>query len=74
MSDMRQKLNEHIMFLQNEIRKRDELLENTSDFEEDDDSNSLVDESMCSGQGKAATSSVTNEHASLGLRRRKNAF
>lgn len=62
------------MYLQNEIRKRDELLENTSDFEEDDDSNSLVDESMCSGQGRAATSSVANEHAPLGLRKRKNAF
>jgi len=47
MSEMRQKLNEHILYLQNEIRKRDELLENTSDFE--DDSDSLADDSMCSG-------------------------
>ena len=30
---IRQKLNEHIVYLQNEIRKRDELLE-TSDFED----------------------------------------
>ena len=44
------------MYLQNEIRKRDELLENTSDFEDDkeNDLNSCVDESMCSGQGRAA--------------------
>ena len=31
---IKQKLNEHIVYLQHEIRKRDELLE-TSDFEDD---------------------------------------
>jgi hypothetical protein len=35
MSDMRHKLNDHIVYLQNEIRKRDELLEGESDFEDD---------------------------------------
>jgi len=30
---MRAKLNDHIVYLQNEIRKRDELLEGDSDFE-----------------------------------------
>ena len=35
MSGMRVKLNEHIVYLQNEIRKRDELLEEESDFEDD---------------------------------------
>lgn len=35
MNEMRQKLNDHIIYLQNEIRKRDELLEDGSDFEDD---------------------------------------
>lgn len=34
MSEMRYKLNDHIVYLQNEIRKRDELLEDESDFED----------------------------------------
>jgi hypothetical protein len=41
---MKQKLNEHIMYLQNEIRKRDELLE-TSDLDVGSDlSNNSDDE------------------------------
>lgn len=32
---MRAKLNDHIVYLQNEIRKRDELLEGESDFEDE---------------------------------------
>lgn len=32
---MRHKLNDHIVYLQNEIRKRDELLEGDSDFEDE---------------------------------------
>jgi len=35
MDGIKHKLNEHIVYLQNEIRKRDELLE-SSEFEEDD--------------------------------------
>lgn len=35
MGDMRCKLNDHIVYLQNEIRKRDELLEGESDFEDE---------------------------------------
>jgi hypothetical protein len=46
MGEMRQKLNEHIIYLQNEVRKRDELLEGTSDFESDDD---LLEDSVISG-------------------------
>ena len=38
---MRVKLNEHIVYLQNEIRKRDELLEEESDFEDDLNSESV---------------------------------
>lgn len=34
---MRLKLNEHIIYLQNEVRKRDELLEGGSEFGGDDD-------------------------------------
>jgi hypothetical protein len=34
---MRAKLNDHIVYLQNEIRKRDELLEGDSDFESVED-------------------------------------
>ena len=34
---MRDKLNEHIIYLQNEVRKRDELLEGGSEFGGDDD-------------------------------------
>ena len=36
-SDVRNKLNEHIIYLQNEVRKRDELLEGGSEFGGDDD-------------------------------------
>ncbi len=36
MNEMRHKLNDHIVYLQNEIRKRDELLEGESDFEDAD--------------------------------------
>ena len=32
MADMRHKLTENIVYLQNEIRKRDDLLENSSEF------------------------------------------
>lgn len=49
MSGMRSKLNDHIVYLQNEIRKRDELLEGESDFEdnfEDSASNVSQDHSM----------------------------
>lgn len=45
MNEMRQKLNDHIIYLQNEIRKRDELLEDGSDFEDDQE---LADDSYCS--------------------------
>jgi len=34
---MREKLHEHIIYLQNEVRKRDELLEGGSEFGGDDD-------------------------------------
>lgn len=52
---LRDKLNEHIVYLQNEIRKRDELLETSEfgDFEligDDDDSVlALEDESIRGG-------------------------
>ena len=36
-TEIRDKLNEHIIYLQNEIRKRDELLEGGSEFGGDDD-------------------------------------
>ena len=36
-------MNEHIIYLQNEIRKRDDLLDH-SDFEQDDDASSFEDE------------------------------
>ena len=36
-NEMRDKLNEHIIYLQNEVRKRDELLEGGSEFGGDDD-------------------------------------
>ena len=58
---VRDKLNEHIIYLQNEIRKRDELLEGGSDFGGDDDfaaeSDSLADET--SSKGDAIRSSAT---------------
>ena len=34
---MRDKLNEHIIYLQNEVRKRDQLLESGSEFGGDED-------------------------------------
>ena len=40
---MRDKLSEHIIYLQNEIRKRDELLEEDSDFGGDDECNDASD-------------------------------
>jgi len=52
MSQMRHKLNDHIVYLQNEIRKRDELLEDGSDFEDD---TGLADDSYCSN-GQASSS------------------
>ena len=36
-TEIREKLNEHIIYLQNEVRKRDELLEGGSEFGGDDD-------------------------------------
>ena len=36
-NEIRDKLNEHIIYLQNEVRKRDELLEGGSEFGGDDD-------------------------------------
>lgn len=36
-NEIREKLNEHIIYLQNEVRKRDELLEGGSEFGGDDD-------------------------------------
>ena len=36
-NEYRDKLNEHIIYLQNEVRKRDELLEGGSEFGGDDD-------------------------------------
>ena len=36
-TEIRDKLNEHIIYLQNEVRKRDELLEGGSEFGGDDD-------------------------------------
>ncbi len=49
MSEMRHKLNDHIVYLQNEIRKRDELLEDESDFEDEEISNdSVVEEGNAS--------------------------
>ncbi len=46
MNEMRHKLNDHIVYLQNEIRKRDELLEGQSDFEDE----TMVEDSSV-GQG-----------------------
>lgn len=48
MSQMREKLHEHIVYLQNEIRKRDELLEEGSELVDVDlDSDSFMeDDSM----------------------------
>jgi hypothetical protein len=58
---MKQKLNEHIMYLQNEIRKRDELLE-TSDFDVDSDlSNNSDDEDE-----EAKLSHTINQQEMLG--------
>lgn len=56
MGEMRHKLNDHIVYLQNEIRKRDELLEDGSDFEDDN-----CDESYCSA---GQTSSSQQEQSS----------
>ena len=60
-SHVREKLNEHIIYLQNEVRKRDELLEGDSDFGGDDDfalaSDSAPDET--SSKGDAIRSSTT---------------
>jgi len=36
-TEIREKLNDHIIYLQNEVRKRDELLEGGSEFGGDDD-------------------------------------
>ena len=36
-TEIRDKLNEHIIYLQNEVRKRDELLEEDSAFGDDND-------------------------------------
>ena len=59
MSEMRQKLNDHIVYLQNEIRKRDELLEDGSDFDDDqelaDDSCYSVGHTSSSQLGQAST-------------------
>ena len=54
MNEMRQKLNDHIVYLQNEIRKRDELLEDGSDF---DDDHELVDDS-CYSMGHTSSSQL----------------
>lgn len=50
MGKMRLRLHEHILYLQNEVRKRDELLESTSDFNIDSD----ADESIANSQFSAA--------------------
>lgn len=55
MANMRGKLNDHIIYLQNEIRKRDELLEGESDFEDAD-----ADE-LNSSTGHAGTDSLIQE-------------
>ena len=59
MDAMRHKLTENIVYLQNEIRKRDDLLENSSDFEligdeaYDDDSSLIgANEEEFSGAGE----------------------
>ena len=46
MGQMREKLNQHIIYLQNEIRKRDELLEEGSELidVDIDESDSIFDE------------------------------
>ena len=54
MNEMRQKLNDHIVYLQNEIRKRDELLEDGSDFDDDQE---LVDDS-CYSVGHTSSSQL----------------
>jgi hypothetical protein len=61
MDAMRHKLTENIIYLQNEIRKRDDLLENSSDFEligdeaYDDDSSLIgANEEEFSGAGDSS--------------------
>lgn len=70
---VRHKMTENIVYLQNEIRKRDELLENSSEFgdfemidgEEDDDSSIIVgaegDEYSNRGGGEAQSMRGTGE-------------
>ena len=57
-SEIRDKLNEHIIYLQNEVRKRDELLEGGSEFGGDDD---FAPESD-SGSMAEEVSSITNKN------------
>ena len=62
MDHMRHKLTENIVYLQHEIRKRDDLLENSSDFEligdeAYDDDSSLIggnEEEQFSGAGESS--------------------
>lgn len=58
MDAMRHKLTQNIIYLQNEIRKRDDLLENSSEFggdfemiDNEDDSSSLMEEASNRGGG-----------------------
>ena len=63
---MREKLNDHIIYLQNEIRKRDELLEGGSEFGGDDDfaDDSIYDEEFSKGGiGKDETSGGGSQQA-----------
>lgn len=62
MSDMRLKLNDHIVYLQNEILKRDELLEGDSDFEEEEE---LIDDSYISNSYFSSSSKHAGEGSSL---------
>lgn len=62
MDAMRHKLTSNIIYLQNEIRKRDDLLENSSEFGDfemidgdvDDDSSLNIDESASNRGGAGA--------------------
>lgn len=76
MAQMRLRMNEHIVYLQNEVRKRDELLESTSDFNDSeadaDADEDLLEQSVNSGivQGKTDESIHSSARQSF-TRKRK---
>lgn len=75
MNQIKEKLNEHIVYLQNEIRKRDELLETSEfgDFEfigdEEDSVLAMEDESIRGGDMQS--SKAEDEKSSKHKRKRR---